>query len=193
MPAQLLACSPLDAVLAAGTSSTGQPDAVVITDLSTQPRFGCKGPRSAEWLASQGLPLPAAANTALELPEGGRILRLGLSEFLVEDSAARVQQLADSPRQPGVYPVLRQDLCLQLRGKKLPQLLRQTCSFNFAALDAAVQPVILTSMTGVAVTVMPDRHANLPSCLIWCDGSYGVYLWQTLCDISAELHPPGSW
>lgn len=160
---------------------------LALSDLSLQPRYGCKGPGAAAWLKSMGLPVPALPNSAIALEEGGCVLRLGLTEFLVEAQARTVEVLSCSPRVAGVYPVLRQDLCLCLSGRRVPELLLQTCSFNFAALDLAQAPVVLTSMVGVAVTVLPGERHGVPDYRIWCDGSFGIYLWQTLSAIAIEL------
>lgn len=158
-----------------------------IADCSCLTRFGVKGGAAADWLFSQGVPVPDRPNTWLPLPEGGLVVRLGLSEFLIEDSlqsnwSLHLMQACESPP-ARVYPVLRQDLALMLCGAAVPDLLRQTCSVNFQALNLNDRPVILTSMIGVAVTVIPtDSHYR-----IWCDGTYGHYVWRTLVEIAEEL------
>ena len=170
-----------------------------IADLSFLTRFGVKGANAAEWLANQGLPIPDYSNTWHSLPEGGIIARLGLTEFLIEDSvssaiakpapSAIAPRLAAACQSPPakVYPVLRQDLALALVGNRVNELLRQTCSFNFQALSLSDRPVILTSMIGVAVTVTPGDHNGQPFYRIWCDGTFGRYFWQTLVEIATEL------
>jgi sarcosine oxidase subunit gamma len=86
-----------------------------------------------------------------------------------------------------VYPVLHQDAALVLCGEAVNDLLLQTCNVNFGALDLAARPVVLTSMAGVAVTVMPGARAGKPYYRVWADGTYGLYLWETLAGIAAEL------
>lgn len=158
-----------------------------LRDASLFARYGCKGPAAAQWLANQGYPIPPQPNQLAALPQGGRILRLGVTEFLVETDAAAVAALYAAPRVPGLYPVLRQDACFVLRGAQLPSLLLQTCNVNFAALDLSLSPVVLTSMVGVSVTVLPGNNNGVPCYRVWCDGSYGPYLWQTLLAIAEEL------
>lgn len=162
-----------------------------IADLSFLTRFGVKGGNAAEWLSQQELPIPDRPNAWAPLPAGGLIARLGMTEFLIEDSAqsAIALHLASLSQNPPakVYPVLRQDLALGLVGDRVPQLLRETCSFNFQALSLADRPVILTSMIGVAVTVLPGERHGKPLYRIWCDGTFGPYVWQTLVEIAAEL------
>lgn len=157
----------------------------MIGDLSFLRRFGCKGPGALAWLAHAGLPAPSVPNTWAALPDGGLIVRLGISEFLIEDvpGGHTSTRLGGLTLAPGVYPVPRQDVSLLLAGS-CAELLLQTCALNFAAFDPALRPVALTSMAGVAVVAMP-----LPSgdCRLWCDASYGAYLWQTLAEVAADL------
>ncbi|RTL49369.1 MAG: hypothetical protein EKK46_14455 [Rhodocyclaceae bacterium] len=181
--------SPLADGLSSAVFVSGEEAAnLAIADISLQPRFGCKGPGAISWLTAQGVPVPTAPNSACVLPQGkGRVLRLGVTEFLVEGDAALVASLAAAQRPSGVYPVLRQDACLLLSGRKLNALLLQSCNVNFAALDLSTSPVVLTSMVGVGVTVLPEEKNDVPCYRVWCDGSYGLYLWQTLCTIAEEL------
>jgi sarcosine oxidase subunit gamma len=161
-----------------------------IADLSFLTRFGVKGANAAEWLANQGMPIPDRPNTWHCLPESGMIARLGLTEFLIEDSvnSAIAPQLATACQSPAkVYPILRSDLALGLVGDRLNHLLRQTCSFNFQALSLGDRPVVLTSMIGVAVTVILGERNGQSFYRIWCDGTFGTYFWQTLIEIATQL------
>jgi sarcosine oxidase subunit gamma len=164
--------------------------AIVCQDVSRAPRAGVKGPGAAAWLDSLGLPVPRAPNSWLPLA-GGLIARLGLSEFLVE--GPEFMKLA-APLAPGVYPVLRQDTALILKGARLDDLLRETCSVDFRALDFATRPVVLTSMAGVGVTAIPGDDDGTPCLRLWCDGTFGEWLRETLTGVAAELtqpRPPG--
>lgn len=160
--------------------------AIVFEDVSRAPRAGVKGPGAAAWLSGLGLPVPAMPNSWLPL-EGGLIARLGLTEFLVEgpESAKLAAPLAH-----GVYPVLRQDTALVLKGARLNDLLLETCSVDFRALDLAARPVVLTSMAGVGVTVIPGEEAGMPCYRIWCDGTYGEWFIETLAGVAGELAQP---
>jgi sarcosine oxidase subunit gamma len=160
-----------------------------IADLSARRRCGYKGPGAAAWLAQQGLPIPPQPNAWLELPPGGLIARLGRSEFIIEDGAGGGQcaRLASLARSAGVVPVLRQDAELVLIGPRAGDLLRQTCSVDFSSLDLASRPAVLTSMVGVGVTVIPQPRAGAVHYRIWCDGTYGGYLWTTLVEVARDL------
>ena len=165
----------------AATASLG------LADASLTPRYGCKGPGATAWLEGLGLPIPPVSNSWLPLDGGGLIARLGFTEDLIEGPADLIARLAATARTAGVYPVLRQDAALLLGGARLDELLRQTCNVNFRPLDLTARPVVLTSMVGVGVTVIPEQRNGLPFVRIWCDGSYGHYLWETLLGIAVEL------
>lgn len=158
-----------------------------IADLSYLNRLGVKGAGAAAWLSTQSIPIPDRPNSWYPLAETGIIARLGMSEFLIESTIAPQLNLACNSLPAKVYPVLRQDLAIALIGKQVNELLLQTCSFNFQSLSIAEHPVILTSMVGVSVTVIPGDRNELPFYRIWCDGTFGEYLWQTLLAIVNEL------
>jgi sarcosine oxidase subunit gamma len=157
-----------------------------LADLSYLPRMGVKGPRAASWLAGQGILPPARPNSWLPLADGF-IARLGLSEFLLE--AESVSALASALEAPpaGAYPVLREDAEIALLGPQVNELLLQTCNVNFRAIDLAARPVVLTSMAGVSVTVLPGQHERTPFYRVWCDYTFGDYLFRTLLQIATEL------
>lgn len=157
-----------------------------IADVSCLTRFGVKGPAAAEWLASHDIRVSDRPNTWNPLPQGGLVARLGLTEFLIEDNHHLASQLAQQPLPAKVYPVLRHDLAIGLCGRQVDDLLRQTCSVNFRALNLSQRPVIVTSMIGVTVTVIPGERDGLPFYRIWCDGTFGMYFWRTVVKIGQE-------
>ncbi|MHB1187448.1 methylglutamate dehydrogenase [Thiobacillus sp.] len=160
---------------------------IAFENVSRTPRAGVKGPGAAAWLAGLGLPVPQAPNSWLPL-SGGLVARLGLTEFMIEGPESA--KLA-APLVHGVYPVLRQDTALVLRGARLNELLLETCSVDFRALDLATRPVVLTSMVGVGVTVIPGEEGGMPCCHIRCDSTYGEWFVETLAGVAGELTQPG--
>ena len=160
---------------------------IVFENVSRTPRAGVKGPGASTWLAALYLPVTRTPNSWLPLP-GGLIARLGLAEFLVEGPEAA--KLA-APLAPDVYPVLRQDTALVLKGARLNDLLLETCSVDFSALDLAARPVVLTSMAGVGVTAVPGDDNGVPCIRLWCDGTYGEWFIETLAGVACELTQPG--
>jgi len=158
-------------------------------------RFGLKGPRAAEWLGARGIALPAAPNqwtAAAPASAGDELLvaRLGTAEFFLEDVAAegrlRGLESALDPPQVGVYPVLREDAAFSLAGTGSYDVLAQVCNVNFADLELASRPVIMTLMIGVAVLVVPQMVGVWPRFLIWCDPTFGPYLEESLGTVVTE-------
>jgi sarcosine oxidase subunit gamma len=121
------------------------------------------------------------------LPDGGLIARLGLTEYLVEGNSPTIGTLMQTGRVAGVYPVLRQDASFALCGARVNDLLLQTCNVDFRMLDAEPSKLILTSMAGVGVTILATRTGDQPCYRLWCDGTFGRYLWDTLTGIAEEL------
>ena len=134
---------------------------------------------------------PAQANEWTGLPGGGVIARLGRTEFFLEDgvtgdSASRVRN-APALEIAGVYPVIRQDAGIAVVGRRVNELLVQTCNVNFQELGSASRAVVMTMMVGVAVLIIRQDHRSFPGFRIWCDATYAPYLWETLAGIASEL------
>jgi sarcosine oxidase subunit gamma len=161
-------------------------------------RFGCKGPAGAEWLESCGFRVPTAPNSAL-LSAGVLVARLATAEFLIEAVSGGSEQITAAERQltsaappKAVYPVTHQDLVLTLQGSALQRLLRQICSYDFAALlenpTDTESPVVLASMIGVGVVAWAHRSAGGAAALtLWLDPSFAHYFWTTLLEVARDL------
>ena len=155
-------------------------------------RLGLKGPRAPEWLAAQGIVLPAAPNTWAH-SDTLLVARLGQLEFFLEGSVAgaALKRIASSlnQRPAGAYPVLREDWAFQLGGDRVHDVLAQVCNVNFASLPIHSHPVIMTLMIGVAVLVVPQAvqgGADERQYRIWCDPTYGAYLGESLGAVVVE-------
>jgi sarcosine oxidase subunit gamma len=163
--------------------------AVALADLSCLRRCGLKGPSAAQWLQSQGIDVPAAANSWNAIAGEGVIARLGRSEFFLEDGArgdaAQRIKAALATGKDGAYPVIRQDAAFALLGPRSNELLAQTCNVNFQAVGE--REAIMTQMAGVSVLAIRRGHEALPGLRLWCDPTFAPYLWETLVQIAAEL------
>ena len=186
------AWSELNGMAIARNLATRASATLQLCDLSALRRTGLKGPGAMSWLQARNLPVPERANSWSALEGGGLVARLGRSEFLLEDGphgavvGGVVNVLATSP--VNVYPVLRQDAALIMRGEAVYELLAQTCSINLSSIPTQDQVVTFTMLAGIAVTVLDDSAAHsLPCFRLWCDGTYGIYLWETLLEIAVEL------
>ena len=116
-------------------------------DLSQLPAaHGLKGPRRrrAGCVSQRRRRARSGANAWTRSTDGGSIARLGRSEFLLEDGprgdACRATCSTALAPAPGVYPVLRQDAALMLRGAAVNELLAQTCSVDFRRMPRRSRP-----------------------------------------------------
>jgi len=166
-------------------------EVLALADLSCLPKTGLKGPLAAQWLATQGVPVPPEVNTWTALPGDGVIARLGRSEFFLEDGAsggmAAQARTVLGTGADGVYPVIRQDCGIVLSGQRANELLVQTCNVNFAEVDAAKGTAVMTQMIGVGVLVIRTALRQLPCYRIWCDPTFAQYFWETVSEIAVEL------
>lgn len=159
-----------------------------LCDVSFLQRFGCKGPAAAEWLSAQGLPVPEQANHYVQ--QGVlRVLRLGNSEFLVEEEAGSEQlaQLNQTDVPERVHAVLRNDAAFVISGPLVSELFAQVCDIDVTAELEDESRLVMTMMAGVSVTMLRQKSAEAWQYRVWCDGTLGVYLWQTLLTIIQEL------
>jgi sarcosine oxidase subunit gamma len=160
--------------------------------LQGRAQLGVKGRRAAQWLADQGLAVPAAVNTYVSAGAPAALLaaRLGATEFFLEEGAPgqilRRVALALGEPPAGVYPVLREDWALTLGGIAAHEVLAQVCNVNFAELNLDSNPLVMTLMIGVAVLVVPQAAAAERYYRIWCDPTFGPYLGETLGAVVAE-------
>jgi sarcosine oxidase, subunit gamma len=147
-------------------------------------RWGLKGPRAAQVIAEAGIAVPGRANTGLPLDPGAGspnvIARLGNSEFFIEahdgDPRLAVLEAQLTRGVAGAYPVLREDAAFVLGGAAADDALAQVCNVDFATLDLAACPIVMTSMIGVGVLVMPQPANDGVLYRIWCDPTFGPYL-----------------
>ncbi len=178
----------------AGAINTGPFAITGVRDAAGGIRYGMKGARAAEWLAQQGIAVPAAANRVTQWTGagGGRCLRLGNTEFLVEYDAG-----SSAPAQPagdGAWLLLRSDASLLLDGAAWPDALAQVCAFDFRRFHDEPDLVVMTLLAGISVTLVREPRADGDTSLalrLWCDASYGTYLQQCLQHLARPDTSPG--
>lgn len=172
---------------------------VTLTNKSARTRVGCKGPAAEAWLAQLGIQVPDGANRYEVDSRGLLSARLATSEFLFESThpdaasalapAKHALDLADMPS--GVYPVLRQDFVVEIRGDNAHDLFSQTCAVDLVPAQressATAGPVIMTSMIGVGVVLTCRAADDGPCFTVWSDPSYSHYFWNQLLVIATEL------
>jgi sarcosine oxidase subunit gamma len=160
-----------------------------IGDLSFRRRAGVKGAGAANWLNALGIATPPRHNSFLHMDDGTLVARLGTTEYLIEDAPGGTHADRISAATPGerIYPVPRFDAALLIAGTRAPELLRQTCAFDFDRLLPDGQALAMTSMAGVGITVLALDGPAGPHFRLWCDGTWGGYLWATLVEVAGDL------
>lgn len=161
-----------------------------VCDVSCFARFGIKGPGAQAWLTGLGVEIPAVANSWAQQANGALVLRLGNSEFLVEDqpgsSLCQTLQAADA-NGAGLYKVTRYDAAVILSGREAQNLLTELCTLDLSERGLPGHALVMTQMAGISVTLLRQPLNGAGVYRIWCDGTYGPYLWETLFDIAKEL------
>jgi sarcosine oxidase subunit gamma len=174
-----------------GADDAAKLDVVALADLSFLPRFGLKGPEAQRWLEARNIALPRDANGWLSLPGGGVVARLGRSEFFLEDGATAngvaTIRAALGTGASGVYPVLRQDAGFALAGRRVNELLVQTCNVDFEEFGPERGIAVMTQMIGVSVLAIRINKKPLPCYRLWCDPTFAPYFWETIAEIAGEL------
>jgi sarcosine oxidase subunit gamma len=157
-------------------------------------RYGVKGADAARWLAGRGIAVPDGPNRAAHWSGegGGRCLRLGHSEFLIEHdapgSAAPGPGQAARDGAPAAWILLRSDCSLLLDGPALPDVLAHACSLDFHRLQHEPDLVVMTLLAGIGVTLLREPRPAGDSQLalrLWCDPSYATYLQECLQHLAA--------
>ena len=164
--------------------------ALNITNVSALQRYGVKGPQASKWLADHGISIPAVANTWI-LSGHAIVMRLGASEFLIEDQidGTTCEKLeADVVRVNGVYKVPRADAAYLLAGSQVLNLFSELCPLDLRETALAENEVIMTQVAGISATVLRQRINNETVYRLWCDGTYGAYMLHTLSEICSELN-----
>ena len=164
---------------------------VDVKNLSTLKRFGIKGSNAEDWLVRQGVAVPPSSNTWLKTPEGLLILRLGVSEFLLEDplGGTNCAELYSRSQQPieGAYFVARADASFSISGAAALNLLSELCTLDLRSSVMSGNKVVMTQMAGVSATVVLLSLNEEPVYRIWCDGTYGEFMSDILQEIAYEL------
>jgi len=174
-----------------------------VTDVSYLRRFSVKGPNAAAWLQQHGIAIPASSNSwvafgidqasATPSTHASLVLRLGNSEFLVEDqfngqACPALQQAAIAqPVAAGVYRVVRHDAAFILSGTQVLDLLSELCLLDLRDKALPAETLLMTQVAGISATLIRQKIDGDEVYRIWCDGTYGAYMWETLTKIATEL------
>jgi sarcosine oxidase subunit gamma len=162
---------------------------VNITEVSSLARFGVKGPQAAKWLTNHGVVIPKDANCWVQNAQT-LVMRLGSSEFLIEDQTGGnvcEKLVADTKRVAAVYKVPRLDAAWVLDGRGVNNLLSEVCSLDLSESALQENAVLMTQVAGISATILRQKINNESVYKLWCDGTYEAYMRHILNDIAKEL------
>lgn len=161
-----------------------------VADVSCLVRYGVKGPNAAQWLLERGIDIPTNPNSWTLCEQKTLVLRLGSSEFLIEDQlggSACGRLVTDTARVASVYKVPRADAAFILSGSEVLNLFSELCSLDLSEKSLAANDLFMTQIAGISATVIRQILDGQPVYRIWCDGTYGPYMWEVLHEIATEL------
>jgi sarcosine oxidase, subunit gamma len=161
-----------------------------ITDVSCCARFGVKGPNATQWLLDHGLSIPINANAWTLCEQKTLVLRLGSTEYLIEDwfGGSACSRLAnDMVQVPSVFKVPREDAAFIVSGSEALNLFSELCSLDLRDKSLDAKDLIMTQVAGISAIVMRQSINNEPVYRMWCDGTYGPYMWEILQEVATEL------
>lgn len=165
-------------------------DILGVTDVSCFQRYAVKGPQAAQWLAEQALAIPSAPNSWALDEKKSLVLRLGSSEFLVEDQpggSACLALNANKQAVAGICKVQRADAAFVLSGSKVLNLLSELCLLDLRDKALPVNGLVMTQVAGISATLLRQQLEGRQVYRLWCDGTYGAYMWDVLLEIAGEL------
>ncbi len=161
-----------------------------VADISCLQRYGVKGPNATQWLLERGIAIPTTPNSWTTCEQKTLVLRLGSSEFLIEDQlggSACSRLESDKARAASVYKVPRADAAFIVSGSEALNLFSEICSLDLRDKSLAAKDLIMTQVAGISATVIRQTLNGEPVYRVWCDGTYGPYMWEVLIEIATEL------
>lgn len=158
---------------------------LMLSPVIPRARVGLKGRDAAATLEGAGIRVPPRANCLVHGGGLSRCLRLGSTEFLLEDDAdtarlADLRQVA-SAATLRAYVAPRADFSALLSGPAVFDSLSPYCSFDFTALRAAPDTVVMTLLADISVVLaLEPGEDSAPRLRLWADAGFAHYLTETL-------------
>ncbi|MFM9912890.1 MAG: sarcosine oxidase subunit gamma [Methylophilaceae bacterium] len=161
-----------------------------VCDVSCLSRFAIKGAGAAQWLEANKVIIPATANSWNQQASGALVLRLGNSEFLLEDppggNLCTALHAAEKATKQGLYQVERCDAALLLSGSLVSKLLAELCALDLREKALDEHALLMTQVAGISATIIRQNLQGEPVYRLWCDGTYGAFMWDTMLEIAVE-------
>jgi sarcosine oxidase subunit gamma len=161
-----------------------------VADVSCLQRYGVKGPNATQWLVGHGIAIPTNHNAWTLSEQKTLVLRLGSSEYLIEDQlgeAACSKLASDTARVASVYTVPRADAAFIVSGSQALNLFSELCALDLRDKSFAAKEVIMTQVAAISATIIRQTLNGETIYRIWCDGTYGAYMWEVLLEVANEL------
>ncbi len=171
-----------------------------LADLSPLPRFGVKGAGTADWLAAQGVDVPAESNQAVGQASGVLAARLAPAELLLlgdlSGDAAPLDALAAAwrsepqpPQRPRGYLVPRQHshFWFVLSGDCTAGMFAKLCGVDLRPGKFANGRIAQTSIARMNAVVIRDDQGGVLAYHLLGDSASAEYLWDCLNDAMAEF------
>jgi len=166
-----------------------------LADLTELPRVGFRGGDSSAYLQARGYRLPPQPNQALRQDDGGWVVRLSASEYLllgsISDQGTRVAAeeadwAQDAQRN---YLLPRQDshAWLQLSGEHCSAVMAKLCGVDLRGEAFPVGAVAQTSAARINVLVVNTGSAELPALQILFDRASLAYFREAMLDAMDEF------
>jgi sarcosine oxidase subunit gamma len=171
-----------------------------LADLSPLPRFGFKGNGTAEWLASQGLEVPADSNRATGQSDGGLALRLAPREIVVlgdvRGQNGMPQRLQDAwnseplpPPSPRGFPMPRNEThaWFLVTGSESAKMFAKICAVDLRPdyfSNGSIAQTSFARSNGIAVR---DDQGEILAYHFLMDCASAEYMWGCLLDAMAEF------
>jgi sarcosine oxidase subunit gamma len=160
-----------------------------VTDVSCFNRVGVKGKGASDWLKMQGVSIPENPNSWLE-QNNTLILRLGLSEFFIEDqiggSVCDQLELALREQVKDVYHVARADASFVICGEKVLDMFSELCKLDLTEKEFGDEDVLMTQIADISATISRQSINGKDVYRLWCDGTLGAYMWKVLYQLASE-------
>jgi len=172
---------------------------MALADLSPLPRIGFKGPGTAEWLASQGVEVPAESNRAARQADGGLAPRLAPGEVWVLgalNGADRPAALLAAwnaeplpPQTPRGFPVPRGEThaWFRITGSESASMFAKICGVDLRPAKFSDGGIAQTSVARLNAVIVRDDLGDTLAYHLLCDSASAMYLWGCLLDAMAEF------